>query len=137
MYAFIEGFEYRSPAADSSIADCEVRMGVKLPDDYVEFLRFANGGEGFVADLAYLILWRVEDLVRNNEGYRVKEYVPGLFIFGSDGGGEAYGFDTRSAEWRIVTVPFVGMDWSMARSMGDSFHAFIQNLSQSRLSRKE
>lgn len=28
-----------------------------------------------------------------NEEYQVRQYAPGVILFGSDGGGEAYGFD--------------------------------------------
>jgi hypothetical protein len=47
-----------------------------------------NGGEGSVGD-TYVILWRIEELIEMSKAYDVAEYAPGLFLFGSDGGGEA------------------------------------------------
>lgn len=78
-----------------------------------------------------LILWPVEELHSVNDGYHVNDYAPGLLIFGSNGGGDAYGFDTRSADWPIVEVPFVGMDWSAASAVAPSFDAFIKRLYES------
>ena len=118
----------RPGATDAAIAAGEMQLGMRLPADYVDFLKFTNGGEGFVGKNAYIILWGVEELASMNQEYEVQKYVPGLLIFGSDGGGEAYGFDTRSPQWPIVQVPFVGMEWDVAESMGTSFCQFLARL---------
>jgi hypothetical protein len=131
MEKFLENLEHHPPATDFVIAECESRLGAKLPAEYVEFLRLTNGGEGFIGENEYLISFPVEQLCSLNHDYHVQEYAPGLLIFGSSGGGEAYGFDTRSLDWPIVRVPFVGMDWSLARRMGSSFGAFLQRLYES------
>jgi len=125
---FLENFQCRPPASPAAIAACEDQLGAKFPEDYVTFLRLANGGEGFVGENQPLILWPVEELTSINDGYHVHDYAPGLLIFGSNGGGDAYGFDTRSPEWPIVELPFVGMSWSDATSVASSFEAFIKYL---------
>ena len=104
---------------------------MKFPEDYVTFLRFANGGEGFLGDNQPLILWPVEELALRNDGYHVRDYAPGLLIFGSNGGGDAYGFDTRSPDWPIVELPFIGMDWREACSVAPSFRSFVTHLYES------
>jgi hypothetical protein len=76
------------------------------------------------------MLWGAEELVPLNEAYQVQKFVPGLLLFGSDGGGEAFGFDTRAGDWPIVQVPFVGMGWDVAWPMGTSFNEFLRNLSE-------
>jgi hypothetical protein len=118
----------RSGSADDAIADSEKRLGVKLPAQYVEFLKLTNGYEGLVGKACYVMLWRVEELDSMNEAYEVQKYAPGLLIFGSDGGGEAYGFDTREPQWPIVQVPFIPMDWNEAQPTGSSFNAFLEQL---------
>jgi hypothetical protein len=119
----------KSPGAtDALIAETELRLKLKLPEDYLEFLRLMNGGEGFIGESSYAFLWGVDELATLNEAYSVRQYASGFLIFGSDGGGEAYGFDTRTTPWPVVQVPFVGMDWSAARLMGSTFDDFLQTL---------
>ena len=118
----------RSPGAPpSSIAHCESQLGLKLPVDYADFLKTADGGEGFLGE-NYLILWSCDELPQLNLSYEVAKFLLGFLIFGSDGGGEAYGFDIRSDPWKIVQIPFIGMNWGDARPMGPSFNAFLEQL---------
>ena len=117
----------RAPATSAAIASFESASGKQLPRDYVEFLMTTDGAEGFVSN-AYVILWTVDELASLNEGYEVEENAPGLLIFGSDGGGEAYGFDTRQTDWTIVQVPFVGMSWALAQPLAKSFRGFLEYL---------
>lgn len=89
-----------------------------------------NGGEGFIGPNAYVIFWKLEELMELNKAYQVAEYAPGLFIFGSDGGGEAYAFDVRTPAMPIVSVPFVGLDLSLARAIAPTFSGFLDILSK-------
>ena len=125
-------FHCCSGARDDQIAESETQLGRVLPPDYVEFLRVSNGGEGFIGKNAYLILWGVEELHSLNRDYEVEDAAPGLLVFGSNGGGEAFGFDTRSSGWPVVKVPFVVMDWKDARSMGGSFGDFLRRLHETK-----
>lgn len=127
LHQFDEKLNCRPPATSGAIAAFERMTGKELPGDYVDFLKIADGGEGFVGK-SYVILWGVGDLVSLNQGYEVENYAPGLLIFGSDGGGEAFGFDTRTPEWPIVQVPFVGMAWELARPISASFTRFLEHL---------
>jgi hypothetical protein len=123
-------FNSNAPADARSVHQFETESGFKLPEDYVQFLQQTDGGEGFVGD-AYLILWRVGELLEMNEGYQVAEYAPGLFLFGSDGGGDAFAFDMRADSTPIVCVPFVGMALEFVRPVAPDFHAFLKELSKS------
>lgn len=127
MRPFLDRLNRRPGATDSAIAEEEKQLGLKLPVEYVDFLKLTNGGEGFIGK-EYVILWGAEELASMNQSYEVQKYVPGLLIFGSNGGGEAYGFDTRTPQRPIVQVPFVGMDWGYARPMGESFSEFLRRL---------
>jgi hypothetical protein len=49
-------------------------------------------------------------------------------MFGSDGGGEGYGFDTQSPGMVIVRIPFIGMDRRYAVPIAKSFSDFFLNL---------
>jgi hypothetical protein len=123
-------FEANPPANRDSIARCQAHIGFRLPTDYVQFLLQMNGGEGFVGK-NYLRAWPVEDLIKSNKDYHVDEAAPGLFLFGSNGGGEAYAFDTRSAPPPVVVAPYVGMDWDAAITIAPDFCSFLQHLYRS------
>jgi cell wall assembly regulator SMI1 len=104
-------------------------LNLELPEDYRQFLRASNGGEGFLGP-NYVMLWKAEQLDALNMGYNVACSAPGLLLFGSDGGGEAYAFDTRTTPWAVVQVPFVGMDDpDVAISLGRNFTEFLQTMS--------
>jgi SMI1 / KNR4 family (SUKH-1) len=107
MVTNLNNLDRRTGATELLISESEREMGLKLPDDYLAFLETSNGGEGFVAN-SYVMLWKVKELSSMNRSYETEIYAPDLLIFGSDGGGEAYRFDTRELPWRIVRVPFVG-----------------------------
>jgi len=128
----LEKFNTNPPAAESTLQLCEADGTITLPEEYRRFIcTVANGGEGFIGPNAYVILWRAEELTELNKAYEVAEYAPGLFLFGSNGGGEAFAFDMRSAERPIVAVPFVGMDLENVQALGSTFNEFLARLHDS------
>lgn len=78
------------------------------------------------------MLWRVTELEQFNREYEVQEYAPGLLLFGSNGGGEAFAFDLRTPVRRVVSLPFVGMDLKIATLLGTSFDSFLEHLAKER-----
>jgi hypothetical protein len=97
-------------AGDRSLLErAAIDLGIRWPADYAAFMAEQDGGEGWVGPF-YLSLWHAADLVERNLGYGVAEFAPGLVLFGSDGGGEGFAFDTRVSTATIVMVPFVSFD---------------------------
>ena len=96
-------------------------------DDYMAFLRRANGGEGFIGE-RYVRLWRAEELIEMNRGYNVAEFFPDLFFIGTDGGGEAYAFNISGINPTVFEVPFIGLP-SDARMIASSFDSFVAGVS--------
>jgi hypothetical protein len=95
--------------SEDTLADVLLALSIEIPDDYKEFLHASNGGEGFLGR-NYVRLWKVEELKLMNVGYEVTQFAPNLFLFGTNGGGEAFAFDTRENPWTVVMVPFIGME---------------------------
>ena len=124
-------FNMNPPATEEEIAGAERELGVCLPADYRAFLLRANGGEGFIG-FPYVILFGIGQVPELNIGYEVNEYVPGYLLFGSNGGGEAFGFDRRNGGWEVMMIPFVPLEWEYARPVGNSFGAFMETLLASR-----
>lgn len=115
------------PAAESAIRAAASALGVSLPADYVDFLRRHNGGEGFAGEHS-VVLFKAEELKPFNDAYEIDEYAPGLILFGSNGGGEGYAFDTRDGSMSVVRVPFIGMELRYARPIAKSFTDMVYQL---------
>jgi len=128
--AIVANFNGNSPASELDIQIFNSGSTIKLPDDYVSFLRKWDGGEGFFG-LEYVILWRLSELNLMNREYEVDRYAPGLFLFGSNGGGEAYAFDARVPMKPIVAVPFVGMCLEEILPIANDFGEFLATLAKS------
>ncbi len=96
-----------------------------FPSDYMEFLAQFNGMEGFMRDGSYLMLWRAEKICEFNDGYCVSELAPGIVLIGSDGGGNAFGVDTRVEPYRFIAVPFVDLDLEYLQVLGSSLEEFF------------
>jgi hypothetical protein len=103
-------------------------VGLDLPKEYQEFLQRWNGGEGLIGAGAYVQFWPLGELAQHNRSYQANECYPGYFIFGSDGGGEAFAFDTRTSPMRIVMFPFIGMEPDVVDVMAATFTEFLEVL---------
>ncbi len=123
----LRDFERQKGATDEGISAGESQLGVSLPAEYVDFLKLTNGGEGFIGG-GYAQLWPIEELYSQNQKYQIREFIPGLLVFGSNGGGEAFGFDTRAQDWQIVQVPWIGEGWKDAQPLGPTFDQFLKHL---------
>jgi hypothetical protein len=93
----------------------------------LEFVEYSNGAAGSFPNGNHIMLWRIERLLERNRSYEVEDYAPGIFVFGSSGGGEAYGFDTRSS-MAVIQIPFVGMQLSEVEYLVPSFTEFLTAL---------
>jgi hypothetical protein len=120
-----------NPGATRSLIDiCRSKLNFTFPPDYTGFLQRMNGGQGFLGE-HFLKLSPVEEFVEINTDSYYAQTVPELLIFGSNGAGEAFAFDTRSAPPSIVVVPFIGMDFENAILIAANFNAFLQFLYRS------
>jgi hypothetical protein len=118
-------FNCNGPAQADQLAEAEAKLATTLPPDYRAFLLQSNGGEGLIGNLGYAVLWRVEELFPFNREYEANVYAPGLILFGSNGGGEAFAFDYRQGAPRIVIVPFIGMSEADASPLADNFEDWL------------
>jgi len=119
-----------TPATRAQLSAEERALGLQLPQEYREFLEKSNGAEGFVGKNSYASLWPVNELKELNDAYDVGSYASGYLFFGSDGGGEAFAFDTTSS-MSIVKMLFVGMSREIAVPQADAFWQFLEVLYRS------
>jgi hypothetical protein len=125
-------FSRNQPADEVAIRAAKNAANSAFPTEYREFLRFTNGGEGFIGSGGYAALWRVEEICPFNKDYEVSEYAPRLLLFGTNGGGECFGFDYRSPDRVIVRVPAIGMSLKEAILTAPTFYRFLEVLGQQR-----
>ena len=123
----LQDFELNPPADEADIRSAESAFGNPIPEDYVSFLRTSDGGQGFVGE-HYLILWKASEIVQFNREYEVSQYAPGLVCFGSDGGGEAFAFDTRDTAYPVVMAPFIGLSLNDCIPVADTFSALLKRM---------
>jgi hypothetical protein len=124
---YLKEFELNDPIKLKAIQEVEDQLAFNFSKEYIDFLLHSNGGEGSIGH-SYLRLWRLEELIEDNEGYGVQDFAPGLLIIGSDGGDTAYCIDTRFEEKPFVSVPFVGMDLDEVQQCGNTFTEFLRFL---------
>lgn len=119
--------KYNNGVLNKTIVDVQSKLNCNFPEGYVEFMENSNGAAGFIGG-SYLLLWKIEEIIPLNNAAGVDEFVPGFILFGSDGGGEAYAFDTRDDITKLVQVPFVGMEYKEAIILGETFFDFLNYL---------
>jgi len=126
-------FTSNPPANGNYLAEAETHFGRPFPSQYRRFMADQDGGEGFVGE-SYLVLWRASELVVFNREYEADKYAPGLLLFGSNGGGEAFAFDARDNQaMKIVIVPVICMSLEDALLVADTFDNFLSKLADGEL----
>lgn len=85
-----EEFEFNERPQDLIV---EVNK-VKLPNDYLDFMKKHNGGEGNVGENSYVSLFRLEELTAINEEYEAGKYWSDFVVLGSDGGSMLLGYNS-------------------------------------------
>ena len=124
LETLISGFQTNPGASQLSIRQFEMN-NFTLPTDFCEFLLRSNGGEGAIVE-KYLVIWSLEELIAMNGAYQVSQYAPAIFLFGSDGAGEGFGFDRREDGLPIVALPFIGMNLAAVMRIAPDFASFLR-----------
>jgi hypothetical protein len=94
----LEGKDWQIKAGATAVelADLIAATGNILPDDYLSFLSFSNGGEGPLSiDPFWLVLHDAAFVAKTMRNGTFAEFFPGLIVIGSSGAGEAIAFDVR------------------------------------------
>lgn len=94
----------RVPASEEAIERLQRQAPGPLPYEYLDLLRYTNGGEGPIAlPPLYFMLYEAEYADELNQNADHRELNPGYFVFGSNGGLESIAFELREQEsWPIV-----------------------------------
>lgn len=112
----------------STIEEVEIflkQIDFSLPDGFITFFKEANGAD-ISTEVKYILLWALNDMIQLNKDYNVEEYAPEFFIFGSDGGGNAFAIERNTGD--IYEMPFIGMSKEETIFINKSFIGFIDNI---------
>lgn len=122
----------KSPSSETSLQNLLADSKLNLPKAYLDYLRESNGGEGDISISPYwLQLWKAEEVIKNNEDYEVKEYVPNFFVIGSSGGGEMIAFKINEPnKWSVYSIPFIPMEEDAAIMIAKNFEEFSKAIGQ-------
>lgn len=129
MRELLAGMQLAGGASVEALDGLSRALPGPLPVDYIDVLRWSDGLEGYVGGRGYLRLWSAEAAVRFNLAYHVAEFVPGLFLFGTDAAALGYGFDLDVATMQVVSVELAGLHREYVEKVADSFSEFIERLS--------
>ncbi|WP_018754324.1 SMI1/KNR4 family protein [Paenibacillus terrigena] len=97
---------------------------MKLPDSYLQFLRYSNGGEFGNGD-RYFQFFGAAEFREMNLAYELPEYMQGAVSFGMDGCGNHYVFDMRAdmrdGEYPILAAHSGNLGYEDSKKVADSF----------------
>jgi hypothetical protein len=121
-------WQAEAPASEVEIALLESRARANLPAEYLELLRFSNGGEGPLAlPPLWFQLYAVKDCIDLcHANQHVLENFPTFMFFGSNGGLESIAFDLRvGPPWPIVMIDQIAGPES-AKKIAPNMATFIE-----------
>lgn len=93
-------FEFNPPYTGEDITEIN---GVRLPQNYIDFMKEHNGGEGDTGE-SYIVLYPIEELQKINDEYEISEYLPNHIIIGGDGGEELYGITPDGKYFNVPSM---------------------------------
>lgn len=68
---------------EDSIKNLVEAAPFELSVEYLDLLRWADGGEGTLGDV-YFNLWSSFDAIKLNEGYKIRHFLPNVWAVGDD-----------------------------------------------------
>ncbi|HAE58540.1 MAG TPA: hypothetical protein DCG54_03270 [Anaerolineae bacterium] len=118
------GFLFRDSATEDLIQRLVHVVGKSLPSAYLDFLRYSNGADG-----TFINIFEIDLAIKYFEDENMNYFMPGFLVFGSNGGGEAYGYNLNAYPYEIVMMPFIGGEWDIAVHCGTDFFEFLKKAS--------
>lgn len=117
-------------ASAEALAALQDIAPITLPESLLYLLAFSNGGEGpLPVQPLWFILYPAEEIAGIEANGDFKEFFPGFFVFGGNGGGEAIALDLRSGGGQLPVVSFDMANINLAESvwaLAPSFDEFVE-----------
>jgi hypothetical protein len=83
-----------------------------VPSDYIYFIEKYHQFQGQIQSV-YFDIYDLDSAIELNKRINTEQFIPGCFIFGSNGANTAFGIDMRKQEKSLVYVEtdFICMGW--------------------------
>lgn len=121
-------FPKRSINSHVKIDDVEFYANLKLPEDYVFYLKNYFGIDQFIG-VEFINLWSLEEIIESNKGYNIVEKMTRTIGIGSNGSGEFIGIEIDQFDnVKIILSPFVNLSSKYNTEIGKSFTDFLIRL---------
>ena len=117
------------PASETEIQNLVSQFGNNLPKEYLNLLRFCNGGKGDLAVQPVLFhLWSTQETIEANRDFGVDEFLPNFVLFGGDGANEVFAFRVDANQSKIYMIPLIVMSEEDAIVVAENFTDFIESI---------
>jgi len=117
------------PCPEEELLQLVAAAPLRLPDDYLGFLRLANGGEGSLAvSPGWFRIWPAGKVLEANRDYERDEFYPDLFLFGvCDSNLFAFNLK-RPFPWPLVALDYLDDKRECMDQVADNFTEFARLL---------
>ena len=102
--------------------------GLELPDDYLDFMREHNGGEGPLGEYGYGCFYRFEELEEINDEYEVQDNWPGYVVIGSDMSGQLWAYNPEKKIY--CQIDSMNIDDDTYYTQAESFEGFLRKMDE-------
>ena len=102
--------------------------GLELPDDYLDFMRDHNGGEGPLGEYGYGCFYRFEELEEINDEYEVQDNWPGYVVIGSDMSGQLWAYNPEKKIY--CQIDSCNIDDDTYYTQAESFEEFLRKMDE-------
>ena len=111
----------KPPADEDELAELRESVPFELPSEYIELLRYCDGGSGQLDAPPLLFhMDSIAESVEHNEMWRKEGQYADFWFIGGNGGLETIGFDLRSGPpWPLVMIDCIAGDDSARRIAAD------------------
>lgn len=121
-------FPKRDVKSSVEVADVELYSNLKLPTDYLFFLKNYHGIDKFIG-VEFINLWSLEEIIEANKSYNIVAELTRTIGIGSNGSGEFIGIEIdESDNVKVILSPFIDLNSNYNTEIGKSFTDFLIRL---------
>ena len=126
LLTLMSDMKLNAPCNYDKLIKIENEFNFNLPNDYVEFMKKHDGGEGPIGKYGYLAVWNVEEVFSYNYEKNGPVLSDDILFFSSDRGGTIFAFKKDNDLFTIVELQDDTIDLEEIEIIASSFEDFIQ-----------